>query len=137
MVERNNRGLGDSLRALLLDRGQDEWDSVLPQIMRALRGTPHSVMGETPNFMLLGRQLRLPDQLLNAPPTSWAPQNEYVLDTKERLDKARGLLNDKQVKTRQEDHEEPPLFAPGDLVWLENRRKTPNFRPSLYDLMRW
>jgi len=35
VVERNNRVLGDSLRSLLLGRGQEEWDVVLPQVMRA------------------------------------------------------------------------------------------------------
>ena len=40
IVERNNRGLGDSLRTLLLNRGQEEWDLLLPQLMRAFRGTP-------------------------------------------------------------------------------------------------
>ena len=40
MVKRNNRGIGDSLRAMLLRRGQDEWDILLPQLMRAYRGTP-------------------------------------------------------------------------------------------------
>ena len=61
VVERGNRGLGDSLRALLLTRGQEEWDLLLPQIMRAFRGTPHSVTGETANMLMLGRELRLPD----------------------------------------------------------------------------
>ena len=40
IVERNNRGLGNSLRALLLVREQDEWDLLLPQLMRAYIGTP-------------------------------------------------------------------------------------------------
>ena len=35
VVERGNRGLGDSLHALLLARDQEEWDKLLPQIMRA------------------------------------------------------------------------------------------------------
>ena len=63
VVERSNRNLGDSLRTLLLRRGQEEWDLLLPQIMRAFRGTPHSVTGETANLMMMGRELRLPDQL--------------------------------------------------------------------------
>ena len=63
VVEKNDRVLGDSLRALLLRRGQDEWDLLLPQLIRAYRGTPHSTTGETANLMMLGRELRLPDQL--------------------------------------------------------------------------
>ena len=68
MVERGNRNLGDSLRTLLLRRGQEEWDLLLPQIMRGFRGTPDSVTGETANLMMLGRELWLPDQLQLHPP---------------------------------------------------------------------
>ena len=37
IVERGNRQLGDSLRALLVSREQEEWDVALPQLLRALR----------------------------------------------------------------------------------------------------
>ena len=40
VVERSNRALGDSLRTLLLRCDQEEWDLLLPQVMRAFRGTP-------------------------------------------------------------------------------------------------
>jgi len=63
VVERNNRVLGDSLRSLLLGRGQEEWDVVLPQAMRAYRSTPHTSTGETPNLLMLGRETRVPDHL--------------------------------------------------------------------------
>ena len=35
VVERGNRVLGDALRALLLDQGQEDWDLVLPLLLRA------------------------------------------------------------------------------------------------------
>ena len=57
MIERSNRNLGDPLRTLLLRCGQEEWDLLFPQIMRAFRGTPHSVTGETANSMTLGWEL--------------------------------------------------------------------------------
>jgi len=34
--------LGNSLKSLLMGRSQEEWDLVLPQIMRAYRNTRHS-----------------------------------------------------------------------------------------------
>ena len=104
MVERNNRLLGDSLRAMLIGRGQDEWDLLLPQIMRAFRGTPHSTTGETPNLMMLGRELRLPDQLQYLPPPEvHSTRHQFVLDTRARLEEAHGLLQKQQLKVRQED----------------------------------
>ena len=132
MVERNNRLLGDSLRAMLLNRGQEDWDLVLPQIMRAFRGTPHTVTGETPNLMMLGRELRLPDQLLyTEPPTETTTRHQYVIDMKERLEVAHSALQERQIHVRHEDEEEPPLFAPGDLVWLENKRRKKGENPKL------
>ena len=92
--------------------------------MRAFRGTPHTTTGETPNMMMLGRELRLPDQLLyTAPPTELTTRHQYVLETKERLESVHSTLQEKQIKVRQEDEEEPPLFTPGDMVWLENKRR--------------
>ena len=101
MVERNNKGLGDSLRALLLGRGQGEWDILLPQLLRAYRGTPHTTTGETANMMMLGRELRLPDQLQQQPPPEEAsPRHEFVIEMKDRLEQAHEALRQLQIKTR-------------------------------------
>jgi hypothetical protein len=132
VVERNNRVLGDSLRAMLLERTQEDWDWLLPHIMRALRGTPHSVTGETPNLMMLGRELRLPDQLLSHPPLEDnVPQAKYVQNMLRRLQEVHEALSEQQIQLRQEGQEEPLLFAEGDLVWLENRRRRKGENPKL------
>jgi len=55
VVERNNRMLGDALRSLLRGRSQEKWDTMLPQVMRAYRSTPHTSTDETPNLLMLGR----------------------------------------------------------------------------------
>ena len=86
IAERTSRVLGDSLRALLINRGRDEWDTILPQIMRAFRGTPHSTTNETTNYPMLGRELRLPDQLLSLfSPYKERTQNVYVIKIQKRL----------------------------------------------------
>ena len=132
IVERHNRGLGDSLRALLLNKGQEEWDTLLPQIMRAFRGTPHSTTGETANSMMMGRELRLPDLLQNAPcPSNQYSRHDFVQLTKDRLDAVHNILRERQKQVRQEDTEEPLLFARGDLVLLENRRRRKKENPKL------
>ena len=124
MVERNNRNLGDSLRALLLTSGHNEWDSLLPQLMRAFRGTPHTTTGQTANYMMLGRELRLPDQLVGHPPfEQFETTSEYVLEMQERLTAAHNLLRDKQTEIRHEDQEEHPLFKIHDWVWMTNKRR--------------
>jgi hypothetical protein len=122
VVERQNKTLGDALRALLLGSDQEEWDLLLPQIMRAFRGTPHTATGETANFIMLGREVRLPDQLLQPTPPPERP-NQYVVDLHERLSAAHQAIRDKQMKIRNEDDDEPPIFSPGDWVWMKNKRK--------------
>lgn len=54
VVERGNRVIGDSLRALLLGACHVEWDLLLLQIMRAHRAVPHSGTGETPTSSNMG-----------------------------------------------------------------------------------
>jgi len=61
VVERNNRMLSDALRSLLLGHSQKEWDTILPQVMRAYRSAPHTSTGETPNPLMLGQVTRVPD----------------------------------------------------------------------------
>ncbi|XP_067944831.1 uncharacterized protein [Watersipora subatra] len=122
VVERNNRVLGDSLRALLLGREQEDWDLLLPQLMRTLRGLPHSATRETPNFLMLGRELRLPDQLhYRRLVDSFTSTHEYVQIMHDRLVQAHTLLREKQREIVTTDATEPPLFNEGDLVWLVSK----------------
>ena len=41
------------------------------------------------------------------------------------------LLRDQQLTLRSENSEEPLLFAAGDRVWLENKRRQPGVNPKL------
>ena len=42
---------------------------------------------------------------------------------RDRLEQAHEALRQHQLKVRQDDQEEPLLFAPEDMVWLQNRRR--------------
>ena len=75
-------------------------------------------------MLMLGRELRLPDQLQHQPPPEESrPQNEFVMEIRDRLEQAHEALRQQQLEIRQDDQEEPLLFTPKDLVWLENRRR--------------
>ena len=131
-VERNNRVLGDSLRALLVQGDQEGWDLLLPHLMRTFRGTPNTTTGETANSLMLGRELRLPDQLVyDIPLQANSIQQQYVTNMYERLKTAHILLQEQQQEIRTADRTEPLLFQPGDLVWLENRRRRKGENPKL------
>ena len=109
----------------------EEWDLILPQLMRAFRGTPHSTTGETANMLMLGRELRLPDQMQDPQQPDGQPTHEYARELVERLRTLHQLLQEQQLKLRTDDTEEPLLYAPGDLVLMLNRRRRKGENPKL------
>ena len=128
-VERNNQVLGDSLRSLLLTESQEDLDTLLPQLMRTLRATPHTKTGETANYMMYGRELRLPDHLLydHALDKSTSTQ-EYVTQLQDRLSRTYQLLrsqqgSDKLKLVKSEGNDDPLQFVVGDMVLMLNKRR--------------
>ncbi|XP_067929640.1 uncharacterized protein [Watersipora subatra] len=124
MVERMNVTLGDSLRSLLEGRSQEDWDLLLPQMMKEFCASPHTATGETANYLMLGRETRLPDQIVyGTSDTENTTTQQYALDFLERLHEAYDKLRQQQLETRTEDAEEPPPYEVGDLVGLVRKRK--------------
>ena len=127
MVERSNRDLGNALRALLLGGREEDWDLLLPHIMRSFRATPHSSTGETANFLMMGREARLPDQLLHGRSLQEDVSREaYAVALGERLYIAYEKLRTQEQRVRHADNREAPLFRKGDLVWLLSTRVPKN-----------
>ena len=62
-TERMNRALIDLL-AKSAAEDPANWDIKVPHVMAAYRSTPHSTTGETPNRLMLGREVATPLQLL-------------------------------------------------------------------------
>ena len=118
VVERLNRTLGNSLRALLIDHEGEEWDRLLPQIVRTLRATPHRVTGETANMLLMGREARLPPNIHHPVELPEYTTDEYIAQLKERLDTVRERLRRTQGPREMADIE--PIYRPGDQVWLKS-----------------
>ncbi|XP_067943427.1 uncharacterized protein [Watersipora subatra] len=84
IVERNNRTperLFESHVVGMRNGNQEEWDELLPQIMRVYRGTPYTVTGETAIFMMFGKEFCLPHQSKCHPPLPAEVQSasDYVL----------------------------------------------------------
>jgi len=108
VVERNNQMLGDSLRSLLIGNSHEEWDLVLPQIIRDYRSTPHSSTLETPNFLMLGREMRVPEQV-----------TYHVLTPESNVhDYANEVLREQQWQVRSGDSDDSRLYKMGDGVWM-------------------
>ena len=123
VVERGNRDLGDMLRSLLIGKDEEDWDLLLPQIMRTIRASPHKQTGETANFMMLGREVRLPEHLIYGPAASNTTSRErYAAELADRMEEAHDKLRGQQLQLRTGDRQEEPSFKAGQLVWLRTKR---------------
>jgi transposase InsO family protein len=124
--ERVNRVMADSLRALLQANGRvaEDWDLLVPQIMKVIRATPHATTGETANYLMFARELRLPSNLLHqVEENEQASVTEYVGQMKDRLARAYESLRGQQLEVRTDDSHEPSLFKEGDYVFMRSKQR--------------
>ena len=63
MVERFHRTLNSAL-AKIVDDSQRDWCEKLPFVMAAYRASEHSSTGFSPNFLMFGREVRAPVDLI-------------------------------------------------------------------------
>ena len=133
-TERANRTLQDMLAKLAHENPQD-WDQKLPYALAAYRSSVHRVTGETPNRLMLGREVCTPLTLL-APPTpgqvntnQWVEQlHENFRDTHElvvEVTKASHRVEAPRADRRQKGF----TFEVGNFVWLyepKPQRKYPH-----------
>ena len=79
LVERLNRTIKQMLRSMVGEH-RDDWDDHLPYVMMAYRATRQDSTGCSPNLMMLGREARLPVEVMVGcpPPDAPACPVEYV-----------------------------------------------------------
>ena len=99
--------------------------------MRTFRGKTHSATGKTAIYMMMGRELKLPDQLSKPIAAACQAVQPYVLGLASRLEEIYEILRERQMKIRVEDDEEPAQFEVGDLVLLVNKRRRRGENPKL------
>ena len=85
-VEHFNRTLLKMIKAYLKEE-QQNWDKHLEFLADAYRGTRHENTGLSPNLMMLGRETRMPTEVMCGQHTHGANKTygEYVHKLKERL----------------------------------------------------
>ena len=59
MVERFNKTLATMLSSFV-EQNQRDWDEYIPFVMIAYRASEHETTGQTPNSLMLGRELSTP-----------------------------------------------------------------------------
>ena len=66
MIERFNRTI-EAMPQVWVDQSQTDWDEHLAMLAMAYRLSEHKTTKETPNAMMLGREVRMPVDLLVEP----------------------------------------------------------------------
>ena len=125
IVERTNKTIVQIIAKLKdPERNQRDGDEQIPFALLAYQSTVHRSTGETPNMMMLGREVELPLDLMIAP----APGNEeqvagYVNVLRERMQeawrRARGVLklSARSQKRNYDQNSKLQTFQENSAVW--------------------
>ena len=89
MVERFNKTLVRMLKSYINDH-QSDWDEQLPFLTMAYRSVEHETTGFSPNYLMLGREVSTPLDIMFEMPTSVEsiPENQWAWALKEKLEEA-------------------------------------------------
>ena len=74
ITERYHQDLGKQLRAMLHNRGKEEWSDLLPFIAMAANSTVHELLNLSPFFLMFGRRATIPLDLVH--PAKLMPTRE-------------------------------------------------------------
>ena len=129
MIERMNRTLLDRL-AMMVDKNQKNWIDQLPFAMMAYRATVHDVTGETPNMMMLGREVEVPLDLVTGRPPEMEKNSpvEYANELRQRMDVAfersrkHQQTEQRRQKRQYDKRAHGNMFKVGSPVWLYHTR---------------
>lgn len=136
-IERFNATLQAMLRTEVNEK-QDNWDVTIPVLTMAYRSSVHDTTGETPNMMMLGRELPMPSHLLVTPDASPATTSvEYVDELQKKMYEAheRARVNGlKEMRRYKEVHDRKCFSYPiaeEQRVWVYHPMRTPGRSPKL------
>jgi transposase InsO family protein len=139
MIERFHRVLNTML-AKVIDDDQRDWPDHLPTVMAAYRASVHEATGFTPNSLILGREARLPvDLVYGLPPDRGQDAKSYNDFVDERVERMSqdfqmvrenlGRLAHLRMDKYDIKHNVPPLSV-GQKVWYFCPRRKPNLSPK-------
>ena len=142
-AERFNRSLLRMIKAYL--RGEQEnWDLNLGCLAAAYRACPHESTGLSPNLLMLGREVRIPSELVYGGQCNNNREihsyGEYVQQLKAKMQHAHVIAR-KHLSTsakRQKEIYDTKLsvhhYKVGDVVWVENTAVKPGLSPKLQSI---
>ena len=144
LVERLNRTIEDMI-SKFVTKHQKDWDQYLPYLMMAYRSSVHETLGETPCFMMMGREVRLPVDLIYGGAcginlNKYSVTN-YVDKLSYKIEKVHEEVRDRLVSASERQKRRYdlsctfPTFKVGDGVLLHDPRKYKGRSPKFQ--MRW
>ena len=124
LVERFNGTLAQSL-SMYVSSDQKDWDKYLNPVLFAYRVSPSDVTGESPFYMLYGREPRLPMDVSLLPPREMSPSiAEHRARVVEHIEIAHRIAreNIQRAQQRMKDYHDrtavPLKYTLGDRVWV-------------------
>lgn len=140
-VERFNRTLVRMIKAYL--KGQQlDWDRRLGCLAAAYRATVNESTGLSPNLIMLGREVRLPAEIMFGsrkidPSQGFATYGDFVWSLRDRMQHAHDVTRThlELSATRQKEYYDLrstlQVYHPGDLVWCLSALKQLKITPKL------
>ena len=142
-AERLNRSILQMIKAYLCGE-QENWDLNLGCLAAAYRACPHESTGLSPNLLMLGRELRIPSELLYGGQSnndkSIVSYGDFVANLKARIQHAHDIARKHLGSTarRQSEIYNAKLvvnqYRTGDAVWVEKTSVRPGLSPKLQTL---
>ena len=124
VCERFNRSLHNLLRVLSAEQKR-RWPDFIQELVFCYNATPHATTGQSPYFLLFGREPRLPvDVYLGRTPAEdgYSSAGDYLSRHLRRLQEVHRLAADKIQRAAQQRETPPPkgatVLRPGDLVLI-------------------
>ena len=140
LTERFNRTLLRMVKAYLKGQ-QTGWDKHLGCLAAAYRATMHESTGLTPNMLMMGREVRLPAELMfgkvKPNSTEVASYGEWVTKLRDRMQHAHDVARKylEAATKRQKDYYDAKgsyhSFRNGDLVWYASELGQLHLTPKL------
>jgi hypothetical protein len=112
---------------MYVSANKKDWDEFLPSILFAYRTSPQATTGDSPFYLLYGREPRLPVDVNLLPPqtdklsTSIAEDRARIvsqLEEAQRLAKTNTERTQQQMKARYDLNSKPESYKIGQRVWV-------------------
>ena len=127
-AERIHRTL-NSMMGRIIDEDHSRWTEHLPYIMAAYRSAVHNATGYSPNFLMFGRELYTPlDVIIKTPLDTQISSDEYVDRQQHLLHNAYWIVRDHlnaAMQTNKRYYDESVhkhLYSVGEWVWYYKPR---------------